>query len=102
MEYRQGEHVSQVAPIAASGEKENDQLSLVQSKHLLRTKFYVPPIRSRLIARPRLSDLINGGLDRALTLASATAGCGKTALVSSWLKDREIPSTWLSLASAIE
>ena len=89
--------MSKAAPGLASGEKENDQLSLEQSKHLLRTKFYVPPIRSKQIARPRLSDLINGGLDRALILVSAPAGYGKTTLVSSWLKETKIPSAWLSL-----
>jgi LuxR family transcriptional regulator, maltose regulon positive regulatory protein len=80
-----------------SSEVENDQLSLEQSKHLLRTKLYVPPIRSNQIARPSLSDLINGGLDRSLILVSAPAGYGKTTLVSSWLKESQIPSAWLSL-----
>jgi LuxR family transcriptional regulator, maltose regulon positive regulatory protein len=89
--------VSKVTPIAASGEKENDQLSLEQGKHLLRTKFYVPPIRSKQIARPRLSNLINDGLDRAVILVSAPAGYGKTTLVSNWLKEKKFPSTWLSL-----
>lgn len=80
-----------------TSEIENAALSLEQSKHLLRTKFYVPPIRSKQIARPRLSDLIHGGLDRALILVSAPAGYGKTTLVSSWLKETKIPSAWLSL-----
>ena len=79
--------MSKVAPIMASGEKENDQLSLDQGKYLLRTKLYVPPIRSKQIARPRLSELINGGLDRAVILVSAPAGYGKTTLLSSWLKE---------------
>ena len=74
-----------------------DQASLEQSKHLLRTKFFVPPIRSSHIARSRLSDLIDCGLDRALILVSAPAGYGKTTLVSSWLKEKNIPSAWLSL-----
>ena len=89
--------MSKVAPITASGETENDLLSLEQSKHLLRTKFYAPPIRSKQIARPRLSDLINVGLDRAVILVSAPAGYGKTTLVSSWLKEKKVASTWLSL-----
>ena len=76
---------------------ENDQLSLEQSRHLLRTKFYAPPIRSNQIARPRLSDLIHNGLDRMLTLVSAPAGYGKTTLVSSWLQEIKVPSAWLSL-----
>ncbi len=37
------------------------------------------------------------GLDRALILVSAPAGYGKTTLVSSWLKETQIPSAWLSL-----
>ncbi len=86
-----------VAPSLASGDKEAEQLHPEQGKHLLRTKFFVPPIRSKQIARPRLSNLIDGGLDRALILVSAPAGYGKTTLVSSWLKEKEIPSAWLSL-----
>ena len=70
---------------------------LEQSKFLLRTKFYVPPIRSTQIARPRLTDLINAGLERSLILVSAPAGYGKTTLVSRWLKETQIPSAWLSL-----
>ena len=89
--------MSKAGSSLTSGEKETDQLSLEQSKHLLRTKFYVPPIRSIQIARPRLTDLINGGLDQALILVSAPAGYGKTTLVSSWLKETKIPSAWLSL-----
>jgi LuxR family maltose regulon positive regulatory protein len=89
--------VSNTVTSLTTREKENDQLSLEQSKHLLRTKFYVPPIRSKQIVRPRLSDLITGGLDRALILVSAPAGYGKTTLISSWLKEKEIPSAWLSL-----
>ena len=80
--------------------EENDPLSLEQNRHLLRTKFFVPPIRSKQIARPRLFDLINGGLDRSLILVSAPAGYGKTTLVSSWLKETKIPAAWLSLDSS--
>lgn len=79
------------------GENENSALSLEQSMHLLKTKFYVPPIRSKQIPRPRLSDLIHGGLDRALILVSAPAGYGKTTLVGNWLRESNIPSAWLSL-----
>ncbi len=43
--------------------------------------------------RPRL----NEGLHRKLTLISASAGFGKTTLVSEWLADCERPVAWLSL-----
>jgi LuxR family maltose regulon positive regulatory protein len=89
--------VPKADPVTAPRKIENNQSPLEQSKHLLRTKFYVPPIRSQQITRPRLSDLMTGGLDRALILVCAPAGYGKTTLVSSWLKEKEIPSAWLSL-----
>jgi len=81
----------------SSGERENNQHSLELGKHLLKTKFYIPPIRSSQIARPRLIDLIHKGLDRALILVCAPAGYGKTTLVSSWLAETGICSAWLSL-----
>jgi len=64
---------------------------------LLRTKLYTPPVRASQIARPRLVDLINSGLDRSLILVSAPAGYGKTTLISRWLKETKIRSAWLSL-----
>jgi len=80
-----------------SGERENDQHSLELGKHLLKSKLYVPPVRSSQIARPRLLDLMNRGLDHALMLVSAPAGYGKTTLVSSWLSETGLSSAWLSL-----
>ena len=81
----------------SSGEKEIDQMSLEQSKHLLRTKFYVPVVRSKQVSRPRLIDLLNEGIDRKHILVSAPAGYGKSTLVSTWIKEKGIPSAWLSL-----
>lgn len=64
---------------------------------LLRTKLFVPSVRSRQVDRPRLIEKLNGGLDKALILVSAPAGYGKTTLVSSWLHEIGISSAWLSL-----
>ena len=55
---------------------------------LLRTKLYIPPVRpdpstglrTRLVSRPRLSERLNAGLHRKLTLISTPAGFGKTTL----------------------
>jgi LuxR family transcriptional regulator, maltose regulon positive regulatory protein len=89
--------VSKPNPGRTSGEKETTQISLEQSKNLLRTKFYVPVVRSNQISRPRLIDLLNKGADKTLILISAPAGYGKSTLVSRWLKETGIPSAWLSL-----
>ena len=80
-----------------SEKKELDPMSLEQSKHLLRTKFYVPAVRSNQVSRPRLIDLLNEGIDRKHILVSAPAGYGKSTLVSKWIKETGISSAWLSL-----
>ncbi len=89
--------MSKSDPGETSGKKDIDPMPLEQSKHLLRTKFYIPSIRSNQITRPRLINLLNGGLDKTLTLVSAPAGYGKSTLVSRWLKETSISSVWLSL-----
>ena len=64
---------------------------------LLVTKLYVPPPSQILVPRPRLSTALSKALGCSLTLVSAPAGYGKTTLVSSWLREKDVASTWLSL-----
>ncbi len=66
---------------------------------ILATKLYIPPPRSKAVLRPRLIEQLNGGLSsgRKLTLISASAGFGKTTLVSEWIDGCERPVAWLSL-----
>jgi LuxR family transcriptional regulator, maltose regulon positive regulatory protein len=97
MDNTKGEHMSIADSGVTSSKEENDQIMPEQSKRLLQTKFYVPPIRSNQVSRPRLIDLLNGGMDKTITLVSAPAGYGKTTLISKWLKETGISSAWLSL-----
>ena len=48
------------------------------------TKFFVPTLSREYLSRPRLTTLLNEGLQRKLTLVSAPAGFGKTTLASAW------------------
>src|SRR5512145_1302764 len=66
---------------------------------LLATKLYVPPPRSNLVVRTRLTERLDDGLEqgRRLTLVSAPAGSGKTTLISAWVYDGRRPMAWLSL-----
>lgn len=48
--------------------------------------------------RPRLTEQLNAGLRRKLTLISAPAGFGKTTLISEWIAGNQRPVAWLSLA----
>lgn len=67
---------------------------------LLTTKLHIPPLSHHLIPRPRLIAQLNEGMERKLTLISASAGYGKTALLCEWLETLEgknTPIGWLSL-----
>ena len=64
---------------------------------ILSTKLYIPLPRTKVVLRPRLIERLNEGLDRKLTLISASAGFGKTTLVSEWVAGCERPVAWLSL-----
>ena len=80
------------------------------STPILATKLYIPPPRSKIVIRSHLIERLNEGLSesRKLTLISASAGFGKTTLVSEWLSTltpcplplREgagVRAAWLSL-----
>ncbi len=58
---------------------------LIESTPILATKLYIPPLRPKIVRRPRLIERLNAGLHRRLTLISAPAGFGKTSLVSEWV-----------------
>jgi len=66
---------------------------------LLRTKLLVPPLRPNLVPRPDLIARLNQGLQpgHKLTLVSASAGFGKTTLVSKWVQQCGRPVGWLTL-----
>jgi LuxR family maltose regulon positive regulatory protein len=66
---------------------------------VLATKLYVPLPRSKAVLRPHLIERLNEGVfsGRKLTLISASAGFGKTTLVSEWIAGCERPVAWLSL-----
>jgi LuxR family maltose regulon positive regulatory protein len=69
------------------------------SAPILATKLYIPPPRSKIVLRPRLIERLNEGLSagRKLILISASAGFGKTTLVSEWVASCGRPVAWLSL-----
>ena len=69
------------------------------SAPILATKLYIPPPRAKTVFRPCLVERLNEGLSagRKLTLISASAGFGKTTLVSEWVASCRQPVAWLSL-----
>lgn len=66
---------------------------------LLTTKLNVPPAQPHLVSRPRLFKRLQEGLNHNLILVSASAGFGKTTLVSEWVhrNQHQNPAAWISL-----
>jgi LuxR family maltose regulon positive regulatory protein len=64
---------------------------------LLSTKLHPPPVFARLVARVRLLEHLQQGVDRPLTLLCAPAGFGKTTLLAQWLVQSRMSVAWLSL-----
>ena len=70
------------------------------STPVLVTKLFIPTPRPAFIARPRLIELLNDGLRGSLTVVSAPAGFGKSALLSAWAASVGRPVAWVSLDEA--
>jgi len=64
---------------------------------LLATKLHIPRPRPHLVLRPRLTEQLQQGMERTLTLVSAPAGFGKTTLLAQWLAESGTPAAWVSL-----
>jgi len=64
---------------------------------LLVTKFTIPPLRSVLLARSHLLEVLEQSRSVPLTLLSASAGFGKTTLLSAWARESSGQVAWLTL-----
>ena len=64
---------------------------------LVHTKLRRPRSVGQLVRRPRLLDLLHGGMLLPLTIVSAPPGYGKTTLISLWLGEIDIPWAWYSI-----
>jgi LuxR family maltose regulon positive regulatory protein len=70
-----------------------------QSTTLLSTKLSAPRLPNSLVQRERLLAELEGALSTPLTLLSASAGWGKTTLLSVWVSLHPHQVAWLSLDS---
>lgn len=66
---------------------------------MLLTKLHIPSSGRNLVRRLGLFDKLNNGLNRKLILVSASAGFGKTTVVSDWINKNKIPAAWFSIDS---
>lgn len=67
---------------------------------LLKTKLFVPKPPASIVQRERLTQILDAGIERKLTVVRAPAGFGKTSLVAHWITQRDYRVGWVSLDSA--
>src|SRR5689334_3650999 len=64
---------------------------------LLNTKLNVPPVRQSHVQRIELIQKLNKLQEYKLALIVASAGYGKTALVSEWIAQSQLKVAWFSI-----
>ncbi|MEY8205231.1 MAG: LuxR C-terminal-related transcriptional regulator [Bermanella sp.] len=64
---------------------------------LLKTRFYLPPLRKQCVVRDELINKLKRSGGGELVLVSAPAGYGKTTIVSQWLHANPHTFCWLSI-----
>jgi LuxR family transcriptional regulator, maltose regulon positive regulatory protein len=63
----------------------------------LRTKLLPPRAVSELLPRPRLTEKLKSNINSPVTLVAADAGCGKTTLISDFIRSQKRQSVWYQL-----
>ena len=81
------------APLPPRSEPQTDRTQPA----LLATKFHIPGLPVHYVARSRLLSSLDEGTKALLTLACASAGFGKTTLLSAWASQTPGHVAWLSL-----
>jgi LuxR family transcriptional regulator, maltose regulon positive regulatory protein len=77
-----------------------DRSSSQRQDDLLATKFTLPRSREVLLARSRLTQLLDEGVARPVTLVCTPAGFGKSTLLGEWANQASQSVAWLSLDPA--
>jgi len=98
---------SSVSSLPAHAQGERDSVSgdallvppgeMFHEVELLFTKLSHPLLPSRILTRERLLHRLDAARFHRLTLLSASAGWGKTTLLSAWASRATLPIAWLSL-----
>jgi LuxR family transcriptional regulator, maltose regulon positive regulatory protein len=65
--------------------------------YFLKTKLLPPRLTTRVLARPRLIERMRDFLDRPATILCANAGCGKTTLVTDFIRSSQLPAVWYQI-----
>src|SRR5579883_3339740 len=80
------------------GARQSSEAVPLRASHLLlTTKLQMPRATAQLVNRPAISQRLDRGLERPLTLLTAPAGFGKTMALCAWGRQQSTPLAWVSL-----
>jgi LuxR family maltose regulon positive regulatory protein len=68
---------------------------------VLKTKTVAPPLRSELVRRKRLFELLNKSKQSRLILVNAPAGYGKSTVISAWAQVSKLKGAWFTIDRGI-
>ena len=68
------------------------------SHHILKTKFFLPPLPSDFVYRSALYEKASKLKRSSVLLISAPSGYGKSVFAASWIRKYAVKHAWLSLA----
>ncbi|GHO57482.1 LuxR C-terminal-related transcriptional regulator [Ktedonobacter robiniae] len=91
------EHTTQAGNETPSNMVEPERELNDQSRMMVMTRLFPPRLPATLVVRERLLSVMDTALSRPLTLLSASAGWGKTTLLSAWAHRHPQSVAWLSL-----
>lgn len=88
-------------PVGTLGRVDTTAADPAGGHPLLAAKLSVPVIRTPVVGRPRLIELVSHGVEGPLTVVSGAAGAGKTLLLASWTAEGSAPGpvAWVTLDS---
>ena len=69
-------------------------------RSLLETKLRPPKMRTDLVARPALEEILAHAVERSLTVVSAPTGYGKTTVINAWARRSGLAIAWLTLEAS--
>ena len=64
---------------------------------MILTKLYLPKVDEQVVHRSGLFETLRSGLNKKVILVSATAGYGKSTLISDWINQYKITAAWCSI-----
>jgi LuxR family maltose regulon positive regulatory protein len=70
---------------------------MFSSDTLIDTKLRVPPLRPKMLNRPRLLAKLGSGKKHSVTIITGQAGSGKTSLMGQWIAVSRLRAVWYSL-----